>query len=203
MLREAVGGFHAVARVAAAHRLDVVMDHQASHSREGESTNKRRCVWASFPSLFHEVCACWDADAQMLHSSPPAQIATLCKFVHIPTGPQAVAQLAADTKASVQSRREKSQPPRHSHLWTAPEPSPPLLLRQVPLALATIFGLAHKYGDTLRAGWGNIIECLLRLQRINLLADGLGSDPESGEGLSVGALSALLPLAAARQQRPC
>ena len=112
VLRHAVAGFQAVARIAATHRLDAVMDHL---------------------------------------------VASLCKFVAAAppaSGPRAAARFGADIKASV--------------------------------ALVTAFGLAHKFGDGMRAGWGNVLDCMLRLNRLDLLPDSLGADAECGDGLPFG-----------------
>lgn len=58
---------------------------------------------------------------------------------------------------------------------------------QVALALSSVFELAHKYGDMLKVGWGNVIECLLKLNSLDLLAQSLEDDADCGEGLGVGA----------------
>lgn len=53
--------------------------------------------------------------------------------------------------------------------------------------MVTAFDIAHKFGDAIRAGWGNILDCLVKLNRISILPESLGSDPESGEGFGIGA----------------
>ena len=69
-------------------------------------------------------------------------------------------------------------------------------------ALTTAFGLAHKHGDAMRASWGNVLDCLLRLNRAGLLPEALGADAESGEAFGLEAIRAKARRAAAAAAAP-
>lgn len=109
VLREALDGFLAVARIASAHRMQNVIDNL---------------------------------------------VASLCKFTALlnPTAMPSVSPSVAfgeDMKAR--------------------------------MAAVTVFSIANKFGDTLREGWCNILDCVLRLHKLGMLPAKLAEDGENGE----------------------
>ncbi|RAL37626.1 hypothetical protein DM860_000320 [Cuscuta australis] len=47
------------------------------------------------------------------------------------------------------------------------------------MATVTVFTIANKYGDFIRAGWRNILDCILRLHKLGLLPARVASDDDS------------------------
>ena len=103
VVQRALGGFLAVARVAASYRMEDVVDNL---------------------------------------------VISLCKFTSLLNSSLAPAQVAVaeDTKAL--------------------------------LAVVTVFCLANKHGDWVRSGWRNIVDCLVRLNRLGLLPEGTAAPEE-------------------------
>ncbi|CAH9096692.1 unnamed protein product [Cuscuta epithymum] len=47
------------------------------------------------------------------------------------------------------------------------------------MATVTVFTIANKYGDFIRSGWRNILDCILRLHKLGLLPARVASDEDS------------------------
>lgn len=45
------------------------------------------------------------------------------------------------------------------------------------MAAITVFSIANKFGDFIRTGWRNILDCILRLHKLGLLPSRVPSDP--------------------------
>uniref|UniRef100_A0A7N0TSC5 SEC7 domain-containing protein n=1 Tax=Kalanchoe fedtschenkoi TaxID=63787 RepID=A0A7N0TSC5_KALFE len=52
------------------------------------------------------------------------------------------------------------------------------------MATATVFTIANRYGDYIRTGWRNILDCILRLHKLGLLPARVASDAADDSGLS-------------------
>jgi brefeldin A-resistance guanine nucleotide exchange factor 1 len=44
------------------------------------------------------------------------------------------------------------------------------------MAAVTVFSIANKFGDFIRTGWRNILDCILRLHKLGLLPARVASD---------------------------
>lgn len=58
------------------------------------------------------------------------------------------------------------------------------------MAAITVFSIANKFGDFIRTGWRNILDCILRLHKLGLLPSKVASDAtEDTEGAGEGVFS--------------
>lgn len=61
------------------------------------------------------------------------------------------------------------------------------------MAAITVFSIANKFGDFIRTGWRNILDCILRLHKLGLLPSKVASDAaEDTDGAGEGVFSYII-----------
>lgn len=52
---------------------------------------------------------------------------------------------------------------------SSPSGSPLAIFLQARMATSAVFEIANRHGDTIRSGWRNILDCVIRLHKLGLL----------------------------------